>query len=363
MLRLLQRFASLKLTLTGMLLLGAGAMYNYGNPMDVSEWVLVVPLAFLAINLLAAIITNSRINRQPGLLVFHICLLGTVLLAGLGRLTHLDAHLELPLGAGFHPDRLMDVNRGPLHSGDLQQIHFVQGPYTVQYDVGLKRGLTHSYVSVPNESGQWQEKIVGDDRPLIFGKYRFYTTFNKGFTPVLTWLPEQGEPQTGTVNMPSYPLFEYKQDNLWIPPGGKEIRFWLQLETGMDLYSAWTLDGRNASGVLVVTTDGQRQEVKVGESVALPGGKLRFEALSTWMGYRVFYDPTIQWMFFVSVFGVLGLMHYFWVKMNLQPWERQDEADDEPKAAPETNMTTDNTSQSDTEDNVGSAAQAARQQA
>jgi cytochrome c biogenesis protein len=175
---------------------------------------------------------------------------------------------------------------------------------------------------------------------LIFGKYRFYTTFNKGFSPVLTWLTEQGEPQTGTINMPSYPLFEYKQDNLWTPPGGKEIKFWLQLSTGMDLYSAWTLDGRNSSGVLVVTSDGKRQEVNVGESVALPGGKLRFDALTTWMGYRVFYDPTIQWMFFVSVFGVLGLMHYFWVKMNLQPWERQEETGVVPEAVKDkTNMT------------------------
>jgi hypothetical protein len=38
------------------------------------------------------------------------------------------------------------------------------------------------------------------------------------------------------------------------------------------------------------------------------------------MGYRVFYDPTIQWLFFVTVAGVLGLAHYFWQKLNLQPW-------------------------------------------
>jgi hypothetical protein len=38
------------------------------------------------------------------------------------------------------------------------------------------------------------------------------------------------------------------------------------------------------------------------------------------MGYRLFYDPTIQWLFFVSILGVLGLSQYFWKKVNLVPW-------------------------------------------
>jgi cytochrome c biogenesis protein len=296
-------------------------------------WVVVIPLGVLAVNLSAAIITNKRINQQPGLLVFHVSLLGLVILAGVGRLTHLDAHLELPLGQEFTPDTLIESRAGVFHSGDLDLVSFVQGPFTVQYAAGLKRGLTHSHIKVRNPfrdpNGKWEERVIGDDRPLVMEGYRFYTTHNKGFAPVLTWIPDHGEPVTGTINMPSYPLFDYKQDNRWQPPGGEEIKFWLRLDTGMTQDASWTLDLRNSAATLVVTSNDERREIVPGESVRLPDGELRFDKLTMWMGYRVFYDPTIQWMFFVSIAGVLGLGHYFWRKLNLQPWV------DEPAGAAE----------------------------
>lgn len=316
-----RKIASLKITLVGMGLLVGGSVLSYGNPDGTSVWVLIVPMIILAFNLTAAIATNSRINQQPGLLVFHVSLLTLLLLAALGRLTHIDAHLELVNGTEFHTDKLLDINAGPLHSGDIDKVRFVQGHYTVQYEAGLKRGLTHSYVKVEVHPGQWEDHVVGDDRPLLIHGYRFYTTFNKGFAPILTWTPNQGQPVTGAVNMPSYPLFEYKQDNRWVPPNSnEEIKFWLQLQTGMDENNSWVLDGRKASGLLIVTTPEKRHELKVGESIRMQSGTLRYDALTTWMGYRLFYDPTIQWMFFVSVFGVLGLSHYFWKKVNLVPW-------------------------------------------
>ena len=317
----IRKLASLKITLAGMGLLAVAAALSYGNPQDTSMWVLVVPMAILAINLAAAIATNPRINQQPGLLVFHVSLLLIVVLAAIGRLTHLDGHLEMVVGTDFTPQRLLEVSAGPLHMGDLEQVHFVQGPFTVQYAPGLKRGLTHSHVNVKTPTGEWEQRVVGDDRPLVLADYRFYTTFNKGFAPILTWIPDNGEPVTGSVNMPSYPLFDYKQDNRWIPPGeAREIKFWLQLDTGMNEDKDWTLDGRTSTGVLIVTIGEKRHEVPVGQSVRLDNGVLRFDALTTWMGYRLFYDPTIRWLFFVSIMGVLGLSHYFWKKINLQPW-------------------------------------------
>jgi hypothetical protein len=323
----LRRLASLKFTLVGMILLGAGAIASYGNPVDVSVWVLIVPLALLAVNLAAAIITNPRINRQPGLLLFHVCLLSTVILAGVGRLTHFDAHLEIAENQAFSQDLLLEVSRGPWHMGRLDKVQFIQGRYTVDYAPGLKRGLTHSEVFLPGSEGVAVPRDVGDDRPLVLERYRFYTTHNKGFAPILTWLPTQGEPITGRINMPSYPLFDYKQDNEWTPPGTQEkIKFWLQLQTGLTLDKDWVLDGRNSTGTLVVSTGDKRVELQAGEEVQLAQGRLRYENLTTWMGYRVFYDPTIQWLFWVTITGVLGLTHFFWTKLNLKPW--MDEADD-----------------------------------
>lgn len=309
-------FGSLKLTLVGMALLAAGAAFSYGNPAQVSAWVLVLPLLLLALNLCIAIATNPRINRQPGLLLFHVGLLGIVLLAAIGRLTHLDAHLELVEGQEFDAAQLLAVKAGPWHRGNLQAVRFMQQFYTVDYAAGMRRGLTYSHVLLPRADGSAEERVVGDDRPLVLEGYRFYTTFNKGFSVLLTWLPDGGgAPLTGTVNMPSYPLYDYKQDNSWRPPGGPEIKFWLQLQTGMNENRDWVLDGRNARGTLVVTSAAQRTELQPGQEVALAGGRLRYDNLRTWMGYAVFYDPTLRWLFFVAIFSVIGLAWHYWVKM------------------------------------------------
>lgn len=319
MIKLIRKIASTRLTLVGMALLGVGAALSYDNPVSTPVWVLVVPLVLLAINLFSAILTNARINRRGGLLIFHLGLLGIIVLAAIGRLTHMDANLEIIQGAGFAEEDLMNVRAGPWHSGRLEEVRFIQGPYTVDYAPGITRGLTHSHVMVPDGHGGWEQKIIGDDRPLVINGYRFYTTFNKGFSTVLTWIPERGSPVTGTVNMPSYPMFEFKQSNSWTPPGGKEINFWLQLQTDLDDNAHWTLDARKAKGTLVINSNDRRIELQPGESAALNGGTLRYEQLSSWMGYKLFYDPTLHWLFITAIIGILGMAAHFWRKFAALP--------------------------------------------
>lgn len=318
--RILRRLASTRLTLVGMALLAIGAGISYDNPEHVSPWVLAVPLLFLSANLLAAIITQPGINRRPGLLMFHIGLLSICVLAALGRLTHMESRIELSHGSAFDARLMEDVSRGPWHTGELDKVHFVQQGYSVEYRPGLVRGKTRSHVLVPDGRGAWEHRVLGDDTPLILEGYRFYTTFNKGFAPVLTWFPAQGQAVTGTIHMPSYPLFDYKQANSWLPPGSDtEIKFWLQLDTGYDLESAWVLDGDSSEGVLVVNDGDQRVELLPGETVALPGGRLRYEVLSTWMGYKLFYDPTLKWLFIAAMMTVFGLSLHYWHKFRNQP--------------------------------------------
>src|SRR3569623_1251316 len=231
--RLLLPLASLRLTLVGMLLLAIGAALSYNNPATTPVWVLVVPMALLAVNLLAAIITNPRINRRGGLLTFHLALLGVVILAAIGRLTHLEAHIELLQDTAFSSKDIFDDSRGPLHRGKLDEISFVQGPYTVDYAAGMMRGLTHSQVRLPAGQGGWETRVLG---------------------------------------------------------------------------------GAKTTGLLVVNTGEQRLELIPGEAAKLPGGQLRYERLSTWMGYKIFYDPTLQALFIVAMSGVLGMAAHFWQK-------------------------------------------------
>lgn len=308
----LRKLASLRLTLAGMGLLGVGAALSYDNPVSTPVWVLVAPLALLAANLLAAIIVNPAINRRGGLLVFHIGLLLIISLAAVGRLTHMKGNIELTEGSAFAPEDVTDIDRGPWHAGALDRVLFVQGPFTVDYAPGLARGQTRSRVLVPDGQGGWEHRTVGDDTPLVLEGYRFYTTFNKGFAPVLTWIPDRGEAVTGAVHMPSYPLFEHRQANRWTPPGAEEVRFWLQLETGMNLEQEWILDPAETGAVLVVRAGEQRIELNPGESWRLDGGVLRYERLSSWMGYKLSYDPTLHWLFVAAMITVIGLSAHYW---------------------------------------------------
>src|SRR3569832_1099212 len=133
----LRPLASMRLTLVGMLLLAFGAALSYNNPATTSVWVLVVPMSLLAVNLLAAIITNPRINRRGGLLTVHLALLGVVVLAAIGRLTHLEAHIELLQDTAFASAELFDDSRGPWHSGHRGRGRGGQGPDTVDHAGGI----------------------------------------------------------------------------------------------------------------------------------------------------------------------------------------------------------------------------------
>jgi len=311
--------ASTRLTLLGMAMLAMGAALSYGNPDDVSAWVLIGPLLFLSLNLLAAIITHPGINRRPGLLLFHIGLLSICILAAIGRLTQFEAQVEVSQDGAFDPATMQKIKRGPWHTDELEKIRFVQQGYTVEYRKGLVRGKTRDHVLVPDGRGGWKQRVIGDDTPLIIDGYRIYSTFNKGFAAVLTWIPTQGEPITGTLHMPSYPLFEYRQANTWTPPGSEEIKFWLRLETGYDLKKAWMLDVNRSKGVLVVNDGSKRRELRPGEGLELPGGYLRYEALSSWMGFKIFYFPTLKWLFGAAMMTVLGLVMHYWSKFRHEP--------------------------------------------
>ena len=317
--RRLKWLGSTRFTLVGMALLGVGAALSYDNPVTTPVWVLVIPLLILAFNLLLAIIINPAINRRPGLLLFHLGLLSIITLAAIGRLTSMEAHIELVDGAAFDPDSLFDVRQGPLHDGHLERIRFIQQGYSVEYRPQMKRGLTYNHILLADDNGRVEPRVIGDDRPLLLAGYRIYATSNKGFAPRMTWVADDGTSVSGSINMPSYPLLYFRQANEWTPPGGPAIKFWLQLETGLKEDAAWVLQPERASGTLVVNQSGRRVELQPGESLALPGGTLHYDQLSGWMGFKVSYDPTLPWLFVSAILTVLGLFIHYWRKFSAEP--------------------------------------------
>ncbi len=216
------------------------------------------------------------------------------------------------------------IEAGPLHPYALDQVAFVQGGYEIRYLPGMKRRETFSLLRVPDAGGKWREARVGDDDPLIVGNYRFYTSFNKGFAPVITYTGADGRSVTGAVHMPSYPLRDFDQGNEWTPPGwGPDrapVKLWLSLpEPIYDENAAWTFR-KPENPVLIVIEGEARRELVPGQGVELAGGgQVRFDELRSWMGYTITANLFNAWMMAVAITACLALAVHLWEKFASRP--------------------------------------------
>ena len=320
--RLLRMIGSHNATLALLGLVALVVIAGLAVGIDVGDW-MVLPATGLFVNLLAGLVAHATLRAQPMLFAFHAMLAVLVLLIGLDRLTALKGHVEVTEGAIFDP-ALATIEAGPLHPYALDQVAFVQGAFEIQYLPGMKRRETVSLLSVPAGAGEWREVRVGDDDPLIAGNYRFYTSFNKGFAPVITYTGADGQSVTGAVHMPSYPLRDFDQGNEWRPPGwGPErepVKLWLSLpEPVYDEDNAWTF--RKPTDPALVIIDGEeRHELTLGQGATLAGGAtFRFDSLSSWMGYTITANLFNAWMMAVAITACLALAVHLGQKFLPQP--------------------------------------------
>lgn len=311
--------ASLKLTLVGMLLLGASSVAVYHLEHGATYW-LSAPLLLLALNLIAAVATNAVFRRQLPLLVFHLALIALVLLAAAGRLSYLNGTAEVTEGAAF--SGLASREAGPLHGGKIDAVSFINEGFDIRYLPGPTRDRTINRVRWLDERGKEHIGDIADNLPLNLFGYRFYPTGNKGFAPLLHWRPVSGKDVLGAVHLPSYPAKAAGQATDWKPPGSS-APIWIMLEVPEDHIPA------NQSSrfrlpreqKLILRHRDSRWELRPGEHVALPDGVVEYKALRTWMGYKVFYDWTIPWLLAACVAAVLSLAWHFWSKFAAKPWD------------------------------------------
>jgi len=299
--------ASTRLTMAGFALLAAGTLASYNVPGAPAAF-MVLPLALLALNLAAAIALRRPL-RSGGLGVFHVALLSCLLLVGWGRLTHMDGRVEVTEGTPLDPGLVEVTAAGPWNNAAWRAAAFLQGAWEVDYAPGLRRGHTRSEVWLPGEA---TPRTIGDDTPLVLEGYRFYTTSNKGFAPVIGWQRDGEEAVLGALHMPSYPVNDGNQHSTWTAPDGQAIKFWLRLEQAVPGAAAWTLAARTIPAVLVVEAAGQRHELRPGAAIRLQGATLRYERLTGWMGYRIFYDPTLLPLLAIALVGIAGLAWHLW---------------------------------------------------
>jgi len=318
---MLKKLASLRLTFGVFVFFLLGILFCHLAELRFSP-VVVVSCALLAVNLLATLATNKGFRRQPALLAFHVALLLVVCLVAAGRLMYLRGHAEILDGQAFE-GRLVYVESGGFHPSGLDAVRFVNHGFQVRYAPGLKRLETRNLVSWVNEQGSEERAVIGDDKPLVLNGYRFYTTWNKGFSLVFEWQPTSGSPLLGSVNLPGYPGNALKQAQQWRLPGLPEP-VWAMLQFEGDLIP------EDQEGVfrlpddyrVVVRYADQRWELLPGQEtvIELPGGRLRYEGLTTWMGYLVTWDGTIPWLLAVSTIAVLALGWHFGGQFTRRPW-------------------------------------------
>ncbi len=303
-LRLTAHFGSLRTTLALLALLAVVVM---ATP---SFTPLTVALGLLAVNLVAALFVHPLLRRQLPLLVFHLALLALLVLVGVGRLASLDGRFELTQGVPFD-GRLLDKNAGPLYAAPLHRMAFTQHGFEIDYAPGRQRGATRNRVSWQGDDGSARSAVIGDHRPLVIDGHRIYTSPNKGFAPLLRWLPTRGEPVLGAVHLPSFPVHELRQSREWPLPDGREA--WVMLQFDQTLIdpaktSSFRLPDEHR---LIVRIGSQRASLAPGERLTLDGGTLVYEGLRTWMGYRVTYDPTLPWLLAASLLAALSLAWHY----------------------------------------------------
>ena len=311
--------ASTRLTLVGLAVLAAGALAA-GYAGVPAAWPLAFPLLLLSANLAAAVAVNPAFRREPPLFVFHVALFALVALAAAGRLTFLEGRVELSTGATFDGE-LTDVRAGPLHRSRLDDVAFTNEGFEIAYSPGRNRDETRNRVRWL-EDGAMREAEIGDQKPLAVAGYRFYATANKGFAPLVAWTAPDGRLHRGTVHLPSYPLHDYGQWQDWTPPQARG-GVWLMLDFDEVLIdparrSEFRMPKEHA---LVVRAGDTKVRLAPGERVAVAGGVLAYEGLTTWMGYDVRYDWTPRWMLAAGVLAVAALGWHFARRFRREPWD------------------------------------------
>ena len=317
-LRSLVSFAgSTRFTLWQLALLGIANLLYY-QQFPYGDVLLIVSLCLALVNLTSAIFTQASLRMNNSLLVFHVSLAAMIVFAGIGQLTYLKGRLELTQGAVFTGD-VLESQQGIFHRNRLDKLQFKNLGYKVGYRAGLKRNRTINQVAWIGQGGNWQVSEIGDQHPLVIDGYRFYTSFNKGYSLVFSWQDARGY-VTGSVNLPSFPAREFEQAQYWqIPDTNKLI--WSQLvpeKKIVTLEQAFEL-GELEDHHIVMRFDDQRFEMRPGEEVKIGGGTLYYEGVRQWMGYKVVYDWTRPWMIAACLIAIAAMMFYFISKFRASP--------------------------------------------
>ena len=315
---LIDTFASNRSTLLLLVLLALAITGYYQVSLPQRIWIIALPTGLLILNFLLALVTRDILKNNWPLMVFHFALIALVMLAFAGRMSFFKATLELAENEEF-AGQLENVQQGPWHRYGLSAARFTNLGFQIRYHAGIKRDKTVNRLLLTMPDSLQQALEIGDHLPLVIGHYRFYTSHNKGYAPVFEWQPfTSSEKIVGSIHLPAYPTHEYRQALQWTIPGtDTELWAFLKIEENVlpeDRDFNFQIPRQHQ---LVLRDQNHRYALRPGDELELPGGILRYQKLSTWMGYKVDYDWTRPWLLATALLGLLGLFVHFILKFNL----------------------------------------------
>jgi hypothetical protein len=270
-----------------------------------------VPLSLFATSLVAAITTNPRFRADAPLLVLHVGLLALVGLIAFSRLSYFDGATTLSQDEVFD-GRLILAQRGPLHDDALQRLRFRHESVEEVFEASATRPAIFNRVRWWDAAGRSHLTTVTDGRPIEIDGYRIFTTFNRGYAPVMSWRDMSGNTDLGTVQLGAGA--DIAASNTLTLVDGTQV--WLMLDAPA-LHPVQRGERRRDFGVaglphvLVVRSGDVRANLRIGESVRLGNGELTYLHLKTWMGYRIVHDVATHWLLAAIAVTLVGMIWFY----------------------------------------------------
>lgn len=319
---LIKVLASPRLMVAFFLLMAAAALgvaYELVDPTPAA----LVPFGMLVVNLTASIASNARFRADLPLLVFHVSLLVFVALLAVARLTYFEGTAKVTVGTHFAGDIDTEV-RGVLHGDGMRSLRFSNEGFTEVFPEQNKYRRTYNRVRFPDGAGTLHEGVIGDDRPLVMDGYRIYTTRNRGYAPMVQWIADDEAIQLATIQLGKVGEDGYTRGSPWEIPGGPRV--WLSLSTEQVQAPPGSerenLDAKKGRNKLVLRHNERFYDLGVGDSVALPGGRLTYSGLNAWMGYSIIYDPTKPWLVGTISIAIASLL-WFYARRLWRTWDEE----------------------------------------
>jgi cytochrome c biogenesis protein len=304
--------ASPRLTVLFFLLMAAGALWAAKGGADATVAV-VTPLSLLVVNLLAAIVSMPRFRADLPLLLFHLALLLLVSLLVVARLTYFDGATVLTAGTAYG-GHLLRNDRGPLHGDGPDALRFANEGFTEDFPARGHALSTYNRVRWWDQGGGTHLASIGDNRPLILDGYRIYPTVRRGFAPLFSWQPDVGEASFGTVELADTGVAGPGPTSELKLPGGIDAWIMIFLEDAPKYVPGTRLDDLGTAELahhLILRMGDTRVELRPGTHLDLPGGRLHYVRLSSWMGYRIVKDPTEPWIVATVLVGIGSLLWFY----------------------------------------------------